>query len=697
MSTWNEGVYTQKGLALLAKLTQGTSLNITRAVAGTGKVSDTSLNIQTAVTNPKQELTFQTAYYPEVGTCKLPMYLTNDGVTATYNIHQIGLYATDPDEGEILYFIAQSTNGTEIPAFDLAPGFTATWTFYFKYGQANDVNVTVNPNNAVTPDMLEEVKKLAGAGASEAKQGERLAIDKTAELPFAELKIYGKSTQEDVPNSNTPVEITNLGESGAVSVCVTGQNLVDLNLATFNGCGLENAETGSVRANLENQYYCSIYLNHLCDFILGNQNKPYTFSLADRKERYITVVIGGERTDGAPYQEFIEFNKNYVTCVPTDFVSVNRVELRVGRSNSTYTDQSTIYSQIQFTIGDKALGFEPAKNTQIIKIQTPNELCGVPVVSGGNYTDLTGQQWICDEIDLTKGMYIQRLNKVTVDSSYSFVRQQIQDTYYRFDARLADNPNLVAGLSGVGLSTHFTANINVLSKDASDNEFTAYESGGLYFRCDKFASVEELTNYLTENPIEFVYPRATPIETPLSANEITACKALIANNPTTVVINTEGAEMLVDCVTAVYEPAFEMVLRNAGGAGSCTLTHSKSGTVHAFTGLSGSGLVSANFLATASYTAGDTATIDGTEYTFVLTGADEPDTDLFVSGRAVSVVVDTESKTVNFKSGGGLSNGKLALATATEGTVLLGYSFYAGDKTLKEGTYDPDWAIKKYW
>lgn len=129
-----------------------------------------------------------------------------------------------------------------------------------------------------------------------------------------------------------------------------------------------------------------------------------------------------------------------------------------------------------------------------------------------------------------------------------------------------------------------------------------------------------------------------------------------------------------------------------------TLTHSKEGTVHVFTGLEGkTGLVPCQFKSTDGYTEGDTATIDGESYTIVLTGADEPETDLFITGRSIIVDVDTESKTINFKAGGGLTKAKLALATATENEVFVGKTFYAGDKVLKTGNYDPDWVIKVSW
>ena len=117
-----------------------------------------------------------------------------------------------------------------------------------------------------------------------------------------------------------------------------------------------------------------------------------------------------------------------------------------------------------------------------------------------------------------------------------------------------------------------------------------------------------------------------------------------------------------------------------------TLTHSKSGTVHQFTGLEErTGLVPCQFKSTAGYTEGDTAIIDGTAYTITLTSADTPETDLFVSGKSILIDVDTEGKLINFKSGGGLTNGKLALADATEDTVFNGRTFYAGDKTLRTG------------
>ena len=152
MNTWNTAVITTKGVALLSKLIAGNTLTITKAQTGSGSVSTSDLASQTAVTSPKQTMTFRTVSYPTEGQASLPCYLENDSLTTGYTCMQIGIFAQDPDDGEILFFIAQadSGGGTAIPSNTEMPGFTAEWTFSFTYGQASSVSVTVNPANTVS-------------------------------------------------------------------------------------------------------------------------------------------------------------------------------------------------------------------------------------------------------------------------------------------------------------------------------------------------------------------------------------------------------------------------------------------------------------------------------------------------------------------------------------------------------------------
>ena len=85
----------------------------------------------------------------------------------------------------------------------------------------------------------------------------------------------------------------------------------------------------------------------------------------------------------------------------------------------------------------------------------------------------------------------------------------------------------------------------------------------------------------------------------------------------------------------------------------------------------------------ASWAAGDSFTVNGVAVP-AYCGADAVDGDTIVKGRWVLFFYDGTQ--LNFNGGGGLSTSKLALATATEYNGLAGNKFYAGSKTIKEGT-----------
>lgn len=158
MNIWANAVMTQKGLALQSKLIAGNTLDITKVEIGAGYVTPGLLMQQTAVSDPKKTLNMVSGItYPEQGKCAVKININNDDVTTGYTAMQVGIYAMDPDEGEILYFISQaeSGTGTEVPSKTEMPGYSAEWTFYFQYGQADNVNVTVDPSNTVSQSEME--------------------------------------------------------------------------------------------------------------------------------------------------------------------------------------------------------------------------------------------------------------------------------------------------------------------------------------------------------------------------------------------------------------------------------------------------------------------------------------------------------------------------------------------------------------
>ena len=155
MSTW-KAVVTEKGDALLAKMTQGVALEITHAEIGSGKVDLSLLKQQTSVSTMKQTATIEPVGYPEQGMCALPVTITNEGVTAGYEAWQIGIFANDPDEGKILFFLAQAEDtATNIPSATLMPSYKTQIIFNVEYGAADSVTVDVNPANTVSQAGME--------------------------------------------------------------------------------------------------------------------------------------------------------------------------------------------------------------------------------------------------------------------------------------------------------------------------------------------------------------------------------------------------------------------------------------------------------------------------------------------------------------------------------------------------------------
>ena len=68
-------------------------------------------------------------------------------------------------------------------------------------------------------------------------------------------------------------------------------------------------------------------------------------------------------------------------------------------------------------VGSMELYVKDSDEKQTFIINTRNGLKGVAVENNGNYTDSNGQQYICDEIDFAKGIYIQRIGQIQAYSN----------------------------------------------------------------------------------------------------------------------------------------------------------------------------------------------------------------------------------------------------------------------------------------
>lgn len=541
MSAWTNGTYTHKGITLLTKLTQGNSLKITRAVTGTGYVNPDTLAYQTKVTGIKQQLAFKAASYPATGTCKLPMFLTNQGLSTGYKARQIGLYATDPDEGEILYFIAQSSDGTDVPSASEMPEYSATWSFYFRYGQADKVTVNVDPSHTITEDMLKEVRIIAETGVSAPNKGAALALKNTANLPFANLRLFGKTTQGGTPTPDNPVDLTPAGVYAAGSyhhtINISGKNLLNVSLqsGTHSGLTVTVHDDGKIEAK-GTSTGGGIYLQRNLILAPG----IYTFSIGNAMslEDGNGIWVYG---DGASL--FLKKDASGTLNVRKTMSFDVYLFPTVGAEWDV-----SIYPQIE--IGPVATEYEKGKGTQTLAISTHNGLNGIPVSSGGNYTDADGQQYICDEIDLARGVYVQRVQCKVCDGVGGF--------------GLGNHTNgqkyIQLACSGIRINSPLLCDRYAATQWSNENGKIYCSNDTVVMTDSRFTDADTTSAILANEKSTLLYILATPIETPLTSEEVAAFDALHSNNPVTTITNNGDANMEADCFLAQHEAGFKRII-----------------------------------------------------------------------------------------------------------------------------------------
>lgn len=143
MNIWESTVLTDKGAALQAKFVDGQTLQITRVMTGAVKVPVVNLRQQTSVTDGGKEITLQPSRI-EGDKMIVPVLLENKELEKGYDLWQVGIYAQDPDEGEILYCLAQASEAKHIPSVAEAPGFSITWDFCFKTSNTVPFEIHLN-------------------------------------------------------------------------------------------------------------------------------------------------------------------------------------------------------------------------------------------------------------------------------------------------------------------------------------------------------------------------------------------------------------------------------------------------------------------------------------------------------------------------------------------------------------------------
>lgn len=155
------GVLTTKGLALLAKWQQGRCTpEITRAEIGKGSYSASeSLVNRVSLKIPKFSVQITSKQIKDSQNVILKCTYNNTPISTGFKITEIGIFANDPDEGEILYsmaVVADPNNADFFPAYNGSYPTIVVFYYQIKVSNATDVTiVTPVGSYALAADLLD--------------------------------------------------------------------------------------------------------------------------------------------------------------------------------------------------------------------------------------------------------------------------------------------------------------------------------------------------------------------------------------------------------------------------------------------------------------------------------------------------------------------------------------------------------------
>lgn len=335
------------------------------------------------------------------------------------------------------------------------------------------------------------------------------------------------------PNPEYPQELVSAGKDGSIDVGVYGENLLPypytFNTLTTGGLTYTSNEDGSI--TVSGTKTGTSYFNLIGSII----NDYATEKIVFRKNIYTLIENGyklsARLTDGT-----------YINGITTD--NIKNKSIGALYVEATYANNTVVNDVIHPLISYANIKeWKPYKDKQSLTI--PYTLCGIPITDASlaNYIDENGQMWCSDEVDLERGVYVQRVGVVKPDD---WEKTNIADgtSGHRYRAFVPT----IKGVRTPLLSNCYVA--KSVSSFGTEGDYLSIDetsSGKVVIRTtdENLGTIDKFKAFANEKNLEVYYIIETPIETPLSEEEIAAYKALKMNYPNTTILNDSNAHIEV--------------------------------------------------------------------------------------------------------------------------------------------------------
>lgn len=347
MASFNSTVITTKGQSLMAKIVAGTATPQFTKI----RTSDHSYPVGTdfaaltVLTSIKQETLVASVTKIDTATIKVSGAFTNVGLGAGYYVRNIGLYAIDPTDGEILYSITSAVTPDWMPPAGGVAASSIMVDIQTVVSNSNNVSLTVDPNATATVQMvndvsasLADVKAFVGYNDTDIygvevdfvnRTFKRLAgaVNKSPGADFNGIKAFGGRKR------------CNLSDAGVVN-------------AYYGGAGyIENGSNGQVMVEQPKFYYkvVPLTIEPIADYAEVN---TFTVTAGCGTSGNVTITLNG-----------VAFN---VAVLAGDAINAVATKIR----NATYagwttsgTDATVIFTST--TTGVKTTGTFGAATTGV--------------------------------------------------------------------------------------------------------------------------------------------------------------------------------------------------------------------------------------------------------------------------------------------------------------------------------------------
>ena len=268
-------------------------------------------------------------------------------------------------------------------------------------------------------------------------EGSTILLTDSAEASFTALTLYGHSTQSGTPSPDNPVPIVSAG-----SVMTTGAQLFDIKKATPRGSAY------GLTVSIDGE---EIKISGTVSSV-PDDGSALAFRILNYPENLYGNTFSADIVDDTGVQDCNVYGSQSENTIA---IAIRRIPIG--------TEVNLVF-RLMVNSGSTALPWEPytggvpgvnpyageinvsvsdgGTQSQTLTLSIPGGLPGIPVDSGGNYTDESGQQWIADVKDYGTGKYTQNIGQIA-----SYNGEGVGDVWMSSTGQLTTGANVIYQLA----------------------------------------------------------------------------------------------------------------------------------------------------------------------------------------------------------------------------------------------------------